>query len=61
MYPAQTLANTLSWISGCTLMSCMFKGLGKAHGQQAEDEGHLSFYGFVLSLLACSPEEVWPQ
>lgn len=49
----------LSWINGCTLMSYMLKGLGKAHGQQAEGEAHLGFCGYMcmLSLLACSREE----
>lgn len=39
--------NVLSWINGCTLMSCVLKGFGKAHGQQAEDEARLGFCGLV--------------
>lgn len=34
------------------LMSCMRKGLGKAHGQQAEDEAHLGFCGLLCAVSA---------
>lgn len=49
----------LSWINGCVLMSCVLKGLGKAHGQQAEDKAHPGLCGLVsvLALLAHSLEE----